>query len=62
MRCRSCDTLLNEREVKKKEKSTGEFLDLCSYCYEISQEAVREASEDIYYAEVDAGVDIGANP
>jgi hypothetical protein len=53
MRCKSCDTLLNEREVKKKEKSTGEFLDLCSYCYDVSQEAVREATEDAYHAELE---------
>ena len=46
MRCKSCDTLLNEREVKKKEKSTGEFLDLCAYCYEASQEALNAAVDD----------------
>ena len=46
MRCRSCDTLLNEREVKKKDKHTGEYFDLCSNCYGESQKALNEAIDD----------------
>lgn len=45
MRCKSCDTLLTDRESVRKD-SEGRFLDLCGECYSVSAEAVAIALED----------------
>ena len=40
MRCKACNVLLtNESDLKRKEKATREFIDLCSICYQISNVA-----------------------
>lgn len=31
-RCRACNVILNEAELTKKDKMTGDFIDLCSKC------------------------------
>ena len=33
MRCKACDTELNDFEATRKSSVTGEFLDLCNNCY-----------------------------
>ncbi len=33
MRCKACNTELNDFESTRKSSVTGEFLDLCNYCY-----------------------------
>lgn len=40
MRCKACDTILEDRELKRKDKQTGEYLDLCDVCFSISEEAI----------------------
>ena len=40
MHCKACDVLLNEFDIRRKCKVTGEHLDLCSDCYLSSQEAI----------------------
>ena len=33
MRCKACNVLLtNDSDLKRKEKATGEFIDLCPIC------------------------------
>ena len=33
MRCKACNSLLNDFESTRKSSTTGEFLDLCNSCY-----------------------------
>jgi len=42
MRCRSCDQILDEPDLVRRDEY-GEFLDLCSYCFKISEQAVLDA-------------------
>ena len=39
MRCKACNTILEEFEVARKEKATGEFIELCSHCFHQSNMA-----------------------
>jgi hypothetical protein len=43
MRCKACDTLLNDYESARKYPGTKEFIDLCGPCYTESWEAHRQA-------------------
>ncbi len=31
-RCRACDAILSEKEMKRKHAITGEYMDLCTRC------------------------------
>jgi hypothetical protein len=33
MRCKACNTELNDFESTRKSSTTGEFIDLCNVCY-----------------------------
>ncbi len=33
MRCQGCDQMLNDYEATRKNKTTGEYYDLCGPCY-----------------------------
>lgn len=33
MRCKACNTSLNEFEATRKSEGTNEFIDLCNTCY-----------------------------
>ena len=46
MRCRCCDTLLNNYEATRKDKETGAFIDECARCYSASKEATNELVDD----------------
>lgn len=46
MRCKACNVLLSDREMRRKCKQTNTFLDLCDDCYVPSQEALHNAYED----------------
>ncbi len=35
MRCKACNKLLEETELTRKDKLTGQFLDLCNTCYKV---------------------------
>lgn len=50
MHCKACDTLLSDTDLKRKDKLTGDFLDLCPLCAHASHEA-------IYYESFVTGVD-----
>ena len=41
-RCKACDVILTEAELRKKDRVTNEFLDLCSECHTASEEAIEE--------------------
>ena len=41
-RCKACDTILNEYEMRKRDRVTDEHLDLCSVCNSASDEAIEE--------------------
>lgn len=41
-RCKACDVILTEAELRKRDRVTNEFLDLCSDCHSASDEAIEE--------------------
>jgi cytochrome c1 len=41
MRCTCCDRLLNDFESTRKNKSTGEYLDMCNKCHSIIQDDIQ---------------------
>jgi phage FluMu protein Com len=47
MRCKACNKLLEETELTRKDKLTGQFLDLCNTCYKVSNETLIEYDSEI---------------
>lgn len=45
MRCKACDKLMSDAEIKRKDSITGEFLDLCTECAEESITALHNTLE-----------------
>jgi hypothetical protein len=43
-RCKACDVIMNEYELKSIDRITGDFSELCSNCLSASTEALREDS------------------
>jgi hypothetical protein len=41
-RCKACDVILKETELRKKDRVTDEYLELCSMCHSASDEAIEE--------------------
>ena len=41
-RCKACDVILTEAELRKRDRVTNEFLDLCVECHSVSDEAIEE--------------------
>ena len=41
-RCKACDTILTEFELKKVDRLTGLHLDLCGRCNKISDDAISD--------------------
>ena len=41
-RCKACDVILTEAELRKRDRVTDEFIDLCSDCHSASDEAIEE--------------------
>ena len=41
-RCKACDVILTEAELRKRDRVTDEYLDLCSTCHSASDEAIEE--------------------
>jgi hypothetical protein len=46
MRCRACNVLLEDYESLRKDKQTGEFLDLCDECLHTSNQTLFDMTED----------------
>ncbi len=38
MRCKACNSLLSDAEARRKEKETGDYVDLCGACYYVSED------------------------
>ena len=51
MRCKSCDTLLSDREARQKDPQ-GRYLDLCGECTTVSTRAVWETLDEALTAKV----------
>ena len=45
-RCKACDVILGEYELKRIDKLTGHHVDLCNVCYSHSNDAIEEASSE----------------
>jgi len=43
-RCKACDVIMNEYELKRIDRITGDYSELCSNCLSASTEALREES------------------
>jgi len=41
-RCKACDVILTEAELRKRDRVTDEHLDLCAVCQSASDEAIEE--------------------
>ena len=41
-RCKACDVILNEYELRRRDRITDEHIDLCSVCHSASDEAIEE--------------------
>ena len=41
-RCKAWDVILTEAELRKRDRVTNEFLDLCSECHSVSDEAIED--------------------
>ncbi len=41
-RCRACDVILTEAELRKRDRVTDEHLDLCAVCHSASDAAIEE--------------------
>jgi len=41
-RCKACDVILTEAELRKRDRVTNEFLDLCAEFHSASDEAIEE--------------------
>lgn len=54
MRCKACDIMMNDYEASRKDRLTGEYIDLCSHCNKVSTQAVSD-----FDATVDISVDFG---
>lgn len=46
MRCLACNKALSEFEATRKSTETGEFLDLCNYCYSTIQTVAPSAERE----------------
>lgn len=48
MRCIACNKALTEFESTRKSAETGEFIDLCNYCYStIKESTLADEREDL---------------
>lgn len=53
MRCKACNRALSDFESTRKSTETGEFIDLCNWCYGcISKEAPMYEREDLRDEEI----------
>ena len=45
MRCKYCDITLNDKESRRRDRETGDFLDLCNECLTVSNETINDFYE-----------------
>ena len=51
-RCKACDVILNEQELKKIDRETGFHLDLCNTCLSHSDEAMHDSHHELIEKEI----------
>lgn len=54
MRCRACDVLISDKEATKKSSVTGEYFDLCTWCFNTIKDQVM-AEDSPLFADSDEG-------
>ena len=47
-RCKACDVIMNEFEMKRIDRATGDYSELCSDCLSASNEATREIDSPMH--------------
>ena len=47
-RCKACDVIMNEFEMRRIDRATGEYSELCSDCLSASNEATREIDSPMH--------------
>jgi len=52
MRCKICDSVLNDYELTRKDPKSGEFLDTCSECVRVVRDALADFEETPYKHDV----------
>jgi len=57
MRCKICDSVLNDYELTRKDPKSGEFLDTCSECVRVIRECLEDFDEVPYKHDVGVEVD-----
>ena len=58
MRCKACDVLLQEHELKRKGLITGDYIDLCDSCFStIEDEVATEDEQQPFWNNHDEAVD-----
>lgn len=60
MRCKACNSILNDYESKRKDND-GIFVDLCGPCYRVSSRVVAEAVSDVDVDAIMSSDDHGNN-
>ena len=53
MRCKACNIILENHELARKDKITGEYLDLCSTCAQHSNDSLYRPEEAEDYGDYD---------
>lgn len=58
MRCKSCDILLNDYDLRRKDKRTNAYVDLCGECFSVSEEArfLAEEAHEVFLEKSQGGV------
>jgi len=46
-RCKACDVIMNEFEMKRIDRATGDYSELCSNCLSASNEATQDSPMQI---------------
>lgn len=54
-RCKACDVIMNEFEMRRIDRATGDYSELCSDCLSASNEATNDSPMQII-------LDDGVNP
>jgi|DEB0MinimDraft_12_1074336.scaffolds.fasta_scaffold37065_3 GH35 family endo-1,4-beta-xylanase len=67
-RCKACDVILNEHEMRRVDHHSGLYLDMCNVCASHSNDALKESydyyesgPEEYIEKEFDSAVDIDYN-
>lgn len=60
MRCKACNSILNDYESKRKDND-GIYVDLCGGCYRVSSRVVAEAVSDVDVDAIMSSDDHGNN-